>query len=666
MKRNMIALLVLCAALVLTGCGKEPTEPTEEVATEATVAATVPADGNPDDVTCQGTYTVTAQEAAAAAGTAVATVGDAKLTNGQLQAAYWLEVAAYRQSGQEPQPDYSQALDTQVCPIDDGVGSWQQYFLREALDSWAVRQALLNRASDEKMPTEEAYNPVVENHEKHLANIPATKYLYGYNNSWQPNEMHQAYLDSIPDLLETLAKELGYTDAEAMASAIAATGKEELAAFAVQYNTAYMYYTEWGYHFEPTQEEILLHYEANKDVLDTAGDSRTVDLRHILVIPEGAQVAGDGTVTATEEQWKGALETAKRLHSKWRHSNYHREAEFAVIANEESDDNGTKVNGGLYQQLQPGDLIAELDAWCFDPARETGDTEIIRTACGYHVVYLSDITEDRHAAARASLIALRYETLIRESSEKYPMKTNWNAICLAEADMDANAITAEKLLYPDVAHERYPTIPLFLQQDYPDTYYGAYKIRTHGCGITTLAMIASYFTDEEWTPPELCELYGRYCGEHGTNIKLFDDEPAALGFFLDRRSYNWTEILQAIRDGYVVVSLQYAGYWTRGGHFLAIQEITDDDQLVIRDSNIFNYGKLEGHYVDSFNPNLIPPAGMFHWIYQKKVTTIPACVRCGADSEDAPPEALLHTDYLCGKCRTATARRDSYLAGIAG
>ena len=61
MKRNLAALL-LAMMLILCGCGgKNESAAVEEPAavptTEETVPATVPEDGNPDDVTCKGTYT---------------------------------------------------------------------------------------------------------------------------------------------------------------------------------------------------------------------------------------------------------------------------------------------------------------------------------------------------------------------------------------------------------------------------------------------------------------------------------------------------------------------------------------------------------------------------------------------------------------------------------
>jgi hypothetical protein len=123
----------LCAALLLTGCGKNaPDVPAPDAADSTVPAATVPADGDPGNVTAKGTYTVSDEEINAVRDTVVAEAAGNKLTNSQLQIYYWLEVAAHRASDCPDQPDYTQSLDTQPCPLDSSVNSWQQYFLRKA------------------------------------------------------------------------------------------------------------------------------------------------------------------------------------------------------------------------------------------------------------------------------------------------------------------------------------------------------------------------------------------------------------------------------------------------------------------------------------------------------------------------------------------------------
>ena len=86
MKRILAAVL---AVLLLCGCapaesnGDNPGE-----TTGAQAGATVPADGNPEDVTCKGTYTREGDTAAV-----IARIGDTSLTNGELAVWYWAAAA---------------------------------------------------------------------------------------------------------------------------------------------------------------------------------------------------------------------------------------------------------------------------------------------------------------------------------------------------------------------------------------------------------------------------------------------------------------------------------------------------------------------------------------------------------------------------------------------
>ena len=152
----VVVLIAALAALVIGGVkgGKTPAETTvpettvsEPAATETQVPATVPADGNPDDVTCKGTYTVTDEEAAAAKDTVVATMGDEQLTNGKLQVYYWNVVQSILSSNYGYSLmycvllDYSQPLDTLLCSEDSSL-TWQQFFLGEALNYWQMYQSL--------------------------------------------------------------------------------------------------------------------------------------------------------------------------------------------------------------------------------------------------------------------------------------------------------------------------------------------------------------------------------------------------------------------------------------------------------------------------------------------------------------------------------------------
>ena len=133
-----------CEHCSLNGECSLETEYTAESVAE-TEAATIPADGNPDDETAKGTYTASDADVIAAKDTVVARIGDKTLTNGQLQMFYWTEVrnflSGYGAYASMLGLDTTKPLDVQTCAMADTSCTWQQFFLASALNSWRNYQA---------------------------------------------------------------------------------------------------------------------------------------------------------------------------------------------------------------------------------------------------------------------------------------------------------------------------------------------------------------------------------------------------------------------------------------------------------------------------------------------------------------------------------------------
>ena len=678
-----ILLSVLMLAVLFCGCDSSnpagqagADSPLSPAATaEPTVPATIPADGNPDDVTCKGSYSTGSIDPQ----TVVATVGDRTLTVEQLQIWYWLSVAERAQSAYDAAPDFSKPLDTQECPIDDSVNSWQQYFLKQALNTWHSAAALELQAQEQPLATEEAYQPNLDNHAKYMTDMPATEFLYGYNPLYEPNSMHEAYLTALPETLEALAQQKGYASLKDLAATAFGTSTDTFTEAVRLYNFSYMYFTTLGYSVENTEEDILAY-------MDVEGgydqDGYTVDIRHILLVPEPPEeeplptwkkkateptepveteplvtVDADGTVNCSEELWTACMEKAETMVTKWKKDRLCSGATFSELAVKNSADKGSALNGGIYRNIRKGQLMEQLDAWCFDSARQSGDTVILRSPYGCHILYFTGKTEISYAKASYDLSSVEMGYLVDDARTQHPAKIDYSAISLIQGE---SAVSTSDVLYPDIAHERFPEVPLYLQQDYPSTKYGAFPIRTHGCGITTMAMLASYMADDELTPPEMCARYGNYSHANGTDGGIFNREPAVMGFYLREKTYEPRIAKAALEEGQIVISVQHKGYWTRGGHYIVLEKICEDGRIQVRDSNIFNYGRIMTHAEDRHTWGSITNNGSGFWIMEDKITRIPACSRCGTPEEML--EALLNDDYICEKCAPALLRRNTYLS----
>lgn len=63
------------------------------------------------------------------------------------------------------------------------------------------------------------------------------------------------------------------------------------------------------------------------------------------------------------------------------------ESDFAALAELNSTDSGSKNNGGLYEDIYMGQMVEPFQDWCFDEARKSGDTGIVESTNGFHVMY---------------------------------------------------------------------------------------------------------------------------------------------------------------------------------------------------------------------------------------------------------------------------------------
>ena len=303
MKKPLCLLLCfLLTASLFSGCGKKEPSPPEDVAESTAAPVYTAPDGNSSDATCKGSYLGTPE-----AKQIVASCSSRKLTQGVLQVLYDLEVQKYQASASDEGPDFSLPLSQQQCIIDSSVNTWQQYFLRQALNTWHTAQSLVLTSQERGIPAEEAFQPDPKKYDDCLVDIPATEYLYRYRQSYTPNSMHQAFLSGLEETLSDLASKYGYPSIDALASDGLHTTKAALLDAANLYNTGYMYLTAMEDSLVPEEDEYQAFYQENKSAYSGQA-GKYADIHQILLTPSPG---------ASEASWGKCMETAEKLLSQW-------------------------------------------------------------------------------------------------------------------------------------------------------------------------------------------------------------------------------------------------------------------------------------------------------------------------------------------------------------
>ena len=365
----VIAIVLVAAiliAIIAGGIGGNDTTPTI-APTAGTVAAEpveIPSNGDPTSALCKETYTVSDDAAAAARDTVVATMGDKVLTNGELQAYYWMEVSLFLQEygsyAEYIGLDLYTPFDKQVTEMGEKPMSWQQFFLDSAIYTWKTYQSmeLESEAVDFEMPEERRRE--LEELPEGLINSAAEAGLESVDELVAMNIGHGATLDDYVNYVQT-------------------------------YYQGMSYYYDCYDALNPSDAEVEAFFDENEAEYAASNitkDAKYVDVRHVLLQPEGGERGEDGYPVFTDEAWEACRQKAEEIYNNWQAGDKSEES-FAQLAVDNSED-GNATTGGLYENVYKGQMVAEFENWCFDEARQTGDHGLVKTRAGYHIMFVWD------------------------------------------------------------------------------------------------------------------------------------------------------------------------------------------------------------------------------------------------------------------------------------
>ncbi len=160
-----------------------------------------------------------------------------------------------------------------------------------------------------------------------------------------------------------------------------------------------------------SQYYVILFNSRSRD------DALEYNVRHILVTEDNLELA-EG-----EEAEEGQVKAkAEEIFAAWDGT----EDGFASLAAEYSQDPGSKDNGGLYEDVAKGTMTTAFNDWCYEAGRRTGDTGIVETDYGQHIMYFAGYgdTEYWHYACESDMVSDAYSIWYDETTNSVTSEVN--------------------------------------------------------------------------------------------------------------------------------------------------------------------------------------------------------------------------------------------------
>ena len=403
--KRYIALLLLGAMRLslLAGCASSEQSAPSEQPTQPPVETHY----GENSVTAMSNYAITTASPDDEIMTAVVAVdaeGQPLLNNRMLQICYWIEfygfMSNYGAYAIYFGLDSSKPLAEQTSI--DGQTTWEQYFLQAAAQHFNENYALAQAA-----------------------------YAEGYILSAEDEAMIADIASPDGDFAAEAA-EAGYDSTDAYIKANFGDGVTvaDYQDYLRTFYAAMDYYGQISTAVTDgmTDEMAEAYFDENAEAYAESRIEKknNVTVRHILIAPEGDK---DATLNDwTAEQWAAAEEKANEVYDLWQQDPT--EEHFAELAGEYTDDPGSKETGGLYEDFATNAMVEPFSDWCFADGRVAGDTGIVRTEFGFHIMYFVQMTGTRAwlDTAREDAVNDGVSERINELCETYPARFDYTLV----------------------------------------------------------------------------------------------------------------------------------------------------------------------------------------------------------------------------------------------
>ena len=400
----LAVLGVLVTALILTGAILFGLGVLDETVDQIKATAQSLNPWRENDIYYKKSYTAEEKEVEKKKDIVVATMGEYSLTNAELQIYYHMCVDQYGYYLYQMGFDYNTPYDEQIYDKKTGK-TCQQVLLETALEEWYKYTSLLEMAK---------------------------------RANFQLDEEQQGYLDSLKEKLKASAEEAGYTDLDLFFKEQLFPGSS-MAAYDSYNYTGYvgtMYYNSLYDTMYPTEAEVDAYFTANETALKNSGITKDAgnyyNVRHILICPTGGTKNEDGQTVYTEDAWETCRASAQKVLDEYL-AGEKTDGAFAQLAVKYSEDPGSAEEGGLYAQLtKDTNFVEEFKAWYMDESRKPGDTGLVKSVHGYHIMYFCESFPIWKYEVEGLILTEKTEKMLKDAQAERPMTVNYKKIVLSD------------------------------------------------------------------------------------------------------------------------------------------------------------------------------------------------------------------------------------------
>lgn len=172
-------------------------------------------------------------------------------------------------------------------------------------------------------------------------------------------------------------------------------------------------------------------------------------------------------------------------------------------------------------------------------------------------------------------------------------------------------------------HKEYVGSSVYFNQADEAWNHSGLSIHSAGCGPSAIAVCITNLTSKWVTPVDVAS-WGSQNGYYSSAGSVHEGIPAMVEHFglqCEGAGTDYEKIKAALKNGNFVIGLMGPGYFTNGGHFIALVEIDQDDQITVADVGSRRRSQFKYALKDVIGESKAAGAGGPFWIVRSNKNT---------------------------------------------